>query len=480
MLRFLAELPVLIIAWLSDALEIALRFLGRIFRFGDQEESEQSTGFSGRIRRAIGQSFWFLARLITYPFAGFFFRGRRFWMFLGSIPFFVAWLGVFGLSLAVVLNHERILNRYLSRAQNAYTKQLGALGARYALRWIDDQDYANADRKFLYSLVEIQAGQNDAGERVLEQLSPEDSAGLGIAHFWRAGKCAAELDAESIDGPARQEALKRFRWHLSHASGVRPAQIAVLEAMDAYWDGKPEQAQSKYREVWQADPLQSVGYASLLKRLGNQQESVQVLQEGAQRVASVLRTDPWNRTIRYQLASILEAKEDWGRAEQIFMEGFQIHRDAEASVAYRNFLDRRTSAGLKDPNAFREQAYCLVRLLRTQGATPSTLDVASRTFLRSDLEVAGLQRELNQWLVEGLDLPIVHLCLAVCKVIVNEVDSGVWHVEQATRYDSSMQNLVVPICDHLILRAAENRPLQKRLDDWKLALEQKPQKQIVP
>ena len=154
--------------------------------------------------------------------------------------------------------------------------------------------------------------------------------------------------------------------------------------------------------------------------------------------------------------------------------------DAEASVAYRNFLDRRTSAGLKDPNAFREQAYCLVRLLRTQGATPSTLDVASRTFLRSDLEVAGLQRELNQWLVEGLDLPIVHLCLAVCKVIVNEVDSGVWHVEQATRYDSSIQNLVVPICDHLILRAAENRPLQKRLDDWKLALEEKSQKQIAP
>ena len=233
MLRFLAELPVLIIAWLSDSLEIALRFLGRIFRVGDQEESEQSGGFSGRIKRTIGQSFWFLARLITYPFAGFFFRGRRFWMFLGSIPFFVAGTGVFGLSLAVVLNHERILNRYLSRVQNAYTKQSGTLGARYALRWIDDRGYANADRKFLYSLVEIQAGQNDAGERVLEQLSPEDSAGLGIAHFWRAGKCAAELDAEPIDGPTRQETLKRFRWHLSNASGVRPAQIAVLEAMDA-------------------------------------------------------------------------------------------------------------------------------------------------------------------------------------------------------------------------------------------------------
>jgi hypothetical protein len=65
-------------------------------------------------------------------------------------------------------------------------------------------------------------------------------------------------------------------------------------------------------------------------------------------------------------------------------------------------------------------------------------------------------------------------------VIVNEVDSGVWHVEQAARYDSSMQNLLVPICDHLILRASENRALQKRLDDWKLALEEKSQKQIAP
>jgi hypothetical protein len=43
-----------------------------------------------------------------------------------------------------------------------------------------------------------------------------------------------------------------------------------------------------------------------------------------------------------------------------------------------------------------------------------------------------------------------------------------------------VQKLLVPICDHLILRASENRALQKRLDDWKLALEEKSQKQIAP
>ena len=475
MFRLLAELPVRAIAWLSDTLEIALRLIGRLFQLGEQEQADQAIGISGRIRRAIGSGFWFLANLITYPFAGFFFRGQRFWRFIGSVPFFAACLGLLALWLVILLNHERILNRYLSRVQSAYTKQEGELGARYARRWIDEPGYANPDRKFLYSLVQIQSGQTSLGERVLEQLSPEDSSGLGIAHFWRAGKYAAELDRESIDEKTRRESLERFRWHLSHASGVRPAQITVLEAMDAYWDGRHAEAREKYQQVWQNDPLESVGYASLLKRLGNETEREEVLKQGAQRVAGLLRADPWNRGVRYQLSGMFEASKDWGRAEQIFIEGYQIHRDADSLNAYRSFLSRRAVAGLQEPKAFREQAYCLVRLLRTQGATPGTLEVVSKTCLRTQEELLGLQSELNQWLVEGLDLPLVHLCLSICKAIEGQIDSSVWHVDQARRYDSNTQKLLLPICDYLIVQSRENLVWQERLEQWKMRFDDDPE-----
>ncbi|MFM7927993.1 MAG: hypothetical protein ACKO9Q_09810, partial [Pirellula sp.] len=173
-------------------------------------------------------------------------------------------------------------NRYLARVQNAYSKQNGSLGVRYSLRWIDDQDFSNLDRQFLVSLVQMQAGEEKAAESMLGHLSPEDSTGLGIAHFWRASKYGAELEKSESDLLKRKDLLERFRWHLGKASGVNQNQIDALKAMEQYWSGNQTEALDAYRTLWQQNPYEGPGFASLLRKMGKEQERTEVLQGSAQ------------------------------------------------------------------------------------------------------------------------------------------------------------------------------------------------------
>ena len=228
MLRFLTDLPVRIIAWISDLLEITLRFFGGFLDRGNFEESDRPVGFYRLLNRKLGQFFWFLAQLISYPIAGFFYRGERRRAFLCSIPFWLLGSSVMASCLLVAFNRERILNRYLARVQNAYSKQDGPKGVRAAMRWIGDTEFANADRKFLYSLVEIQNGNAGSAERILEGLSPRDSTGLGIAHYWKASQCVGKLEESTLGESQRRELVEEVDWHLERASGVRPEQIALL------------------------------------------------------------------------------------------------------------------------------------------------------------------------------------------------------------------------------------------------------------
>jgi hypothetical protein len=468
MLRFLADLPVRIIAWISDLLEIMLRFFGGLLDRGNFEDSDRPVGFYRSLNRKLAKFFWFLAQLISYPIAGFFFRGERRRAFLCSIPFWLLGSSVMASCLLVAFNRERILNRYLARVQNAYSKQDGPKGVRAAMRWIGDTEFANADRKFLYSLVEIQNGNAGSAERILEGLSPRDSTGLGIAHYWKASQCVGKLEESTLGQSQRRELLDELDWHLERASGVRPEQIALLESMKAFWDGRLDEAESKYRQVFESDVFQSLGFASLLKRLGKDQERQTVLKTGAQRMADRLRSDPWNRAYRVELASLYEALGEWGKAEQVNLEGYKIHRDQDSIDAYLASMERRTEAALKEPRDLREVAYCLVKFLRTTGASPRVQDIMARSLLRPQSELLEIQKQLQQWLVEGLDLPMVHLSLSFCKGLSGDDSSRDWHLEQACRYEQDTITLVQPLIGAMQEASKNQQELHERMERWRV------------
>lgn len=466
MLRFLTDLPIRIIAWISDLLEITLRFFAGFLDRGNFEDSGHPVGFYRSLNRKLGQFFWFLAKLISYPIAGFFYRGKRRQAFLCSIPFWVLASSVMASCLLVAFNRERILNRYLARVQNAYSKQDGPKGVRAAMRWIGDTKYANADRKFLYSLVEIQNGNAGSAERILEGLSPRDSTGLGIAHFWKASQCVGKLEESNLGESKRLELLEDLDWHLARASGVRPEQIALLESMKAYWDGRLDEAESKYRKVFESDVSQSLGFAALLKRLGKDQERQAVLKTGAERMGEGLRSDPWNRAYRVQLAYLYEALGEWGRAEQVNLEGYKIHRDQDSIDAYLASLERRAEAALKEPRDLREVAYCLVKFLRTSRSGPRVQDIMARSLLRPQSELLELQKQLQQWLVEGLDLPMVHLSLSFCKGLSGDDTSRNWHLEQACRYEPSILGLAQSLIVAMQEASKNQQQMHERMKRW--------------
>ncbi|MFM7976099.1 MAG: tetratricopeptide repeat protein [Pirellula sp.] len=467
MLRFLTKLPVRVIAWLSDAIEKSLRNIARLFRPVDADDISNARGLQGRTKFTFLRLLQFAAQLVSYPIAGLFFRGERRRSYFWSLPFLLLSIAVLSIWMIVAFNKERIFNRYLARVQNAYSKQNGSLGVRYSLRWIDDQDFSNLDRQFLVSLVQMQAGEEKAAESMLGHLSPEDSTGLGIAHFWRASKYGAELEKSESDLLKRKDLLERFRWHLGKASGVNQNQIDALKAMEQYWSGNQTEALDAYRTLWQQNPYESPGFASLLKKMGKEQERTEVLRGSAQLLSNLLRSDPWNRNARSQLAGVYESLGQWTKAEVVLIEGFQINRDKQTALAYQSFLERRIRSALTEPKNAREISYTLVRITRTQWGNASTNELICESLLGTTQEVEQLQNALNQWLVEGLDLPLVHLYLALCKVILGDAQAGSWHLQQGCRYDASLRKSVDELIDQLIERSAQKPEYHQRLLAWR-------------
>jgi hypothetical protein len=474
MLKFLTKLPVRAIAWLSDALEKSLRIIARLFRPVHTDEFSQPKGFQGRAKYSFLRLLQLTAQFITYPIAGLFFRGERRRSYFWSLPFLLLTFGALSIWLIVAINKERIYNRYLARVQNSYSKQNGNLGIRYSMRWINDGDFANLDRKFLVSLVQIQAGEEKAAESMLGHLSPEDATGLGVAHFWRASRYAAELEVSESDPLNRNALLEKLRWHLEKSSGVNQNQIDALKAMELYWSGNQQEALDAYRTLWQKNPFEGPGFASLLKKMGKEQERTEVLQASAQLLSNLLRSDPWNRSARGQLAGVYESLGQWAKAELVLIEGFQIRRDNQTAIAYQNFLERRIRNALTEPRNASEISYCLVRLTRTQWGNSSAKQAVCESLLGTTQDLEQLQNSFNQWLVEGLDIPLVHLFLALCKVISGDSQAGDWHLQQAYRYDESLRKTVAEMIDHLIGCSAKEPEYHQRLLAWRKSNESSP------
>ncbi|MFN9348316.1 MAG: tetratricopeptide repeat protein [Planctomycetota bacterium] len=467
MLKFLTKLPVRVIAWLSDAIEISLRNIARLFRPVEADDFSNAKGLQGRAKSTFLRLLQLTAQLLSYPIAGLFFRGERRRTYFWSLPFLLMSMAVLFIGLIVAFNKERIYNRYLARVQNAYSKQNGNLGVRYSLRWINDQDFSNLDRKFLVSLVQMQAGEEKAAESMLGHLSPEDATGLGVAHFWRASKYASELEKSESDLQNRNDLLERFRWHLGKASGVNQNQVDALKAMELYWSGNQTEALDAYRSLWERNPYEGPGFASLLKKMGKEQDRTEVLQSSAQLLSNLLRSDPWNRNARSQLAGVYESLGQWAKAEVLLIEGFQISRDRQTALAYQSFLERRIRSALTEPKNAREISYSLVRITRTQWGNASTNELVCESLLGTNQDVEQLQNALNQWLVEGLDLPLVHQYLALCKVILGDSKAGDWHLQQAYRYDASLRKTAEELVDQMIASSAQEPEYHQRLSAWR-------------
>jgi hypothetical protein len=79
-----------------------------------------------------------------------------------------------------------------------------------------------------------------------------------------------------------------------------------------------------------------------------------------------------------------------------------------------------------------------------------------------------LQKQLQQWLVEGLDLPMVHLSLSFCKGLSGDEASRDWHLEQACRYEQDTIALVQPLIGAMQEASKNQQELHERMERWRV------------
>jgi hypothetical protein len=92
----------------------------------------------------------------------------------------------------------------------------------------------------------------------------------------------------------------------------------------------------------------------------------------------------------------------------------------------------------------------------------------ARSLLRPQSELLELQKQLQQWLVEGLDLPMVHLSLSFCKGLSGDDASRDWHLEQARRYEQATIGLVQPLIGAMQEATKNQQELHERMERWRV------------
>jgi hypothetical protein len=482
-LVWLRELPLRIIEWMADGLE----WLFRWFAGGAEE------GFWGWVRSGLSKLFWVAVRLVAYPVSGLFLRGsgkRAYWWSMPAVL-----LGLFVIGSLVVWGwyRERILTRYLVRVQSAYSK--GEVregeGRRYAERWIRDEGFSGPEKELLYGLICMQNGSvtsgvnsllaMETGRRVLEILSPEDSKGLGVAHFWRAGEYLQGI--ESLEGDEFGARLEKVRWHVERTSGVAPGQIALLRGRLASWENDLKGADAEYRKAWEASPGVGVEIAQMYRRYGDTTNADRVLRESAERLLGVLGAEPRNRVVREQAALAYEELGQWRDAEGILVDGLQWSRDelsggkSSASASgvsmlgghYERRMDRALGSAIESEVDYRELSYSILRIVRLRGVTQGMIQRVIKLGQERGWGemLVRFQQEAQGWLVEGGDPAVVHLGLGVINWGLGELEKGRWHVEQGVRIDGRVRSIALELVDWLrgeIAQGWQGRLVE--LDRW--------------
>ena len=482
-LVWLRELPLRIIEWMADGLEWVFRW----FAGGGDE------GFWGWIRSGFNKLFWIAVRLVAYPVSGLFLRGsgkRAYWW---SMPAVMVGLFVIGSLVVWGLYRERILTRYLVRVQSAYSKGEGreGEGRRYAERWIRDEGFSGPEKELLYGLICMQNGSvtsgvnsllaMETGRRVLEILSPEDSKGLGVAHFWRAGEYLQGI--EKLEGDELEARLEKVRWHVDRTSGVAPGQTSLLRGRLASWENDLKGADAEYRKAWEASPGVGVEIAQMYRRYGDTTNADRVLRESAERLLGVLGAEPRNRVVREQAALAYEELGQWRVAEGVLVDGLQWSREdlsagksnAGASGIsmlgghYERRMDRALGITIESEVDYRELSYSILRTVRLLGVTQGLIQRVSKLGQeRGWAEVLSrLQQGAPGWWVEGGDPAVAHLGLGVINWGLGELEKGRWHVEQGVRIDGRVRRIALELVDRLQEVIAQGwRERVGELDRW--------------
>lgn len=383
-----------------------------------EQEDEPKSFLRSMIRmpiRMMAAGFGLAVRAVAFPVSALFLPPSRRNRYLRGLPAMLGAMVFLGVLFLHAYFHERILNRYVWKVQSAFGDGRVASVQSLSERLVLDAIRVRPERAFLYSLVRRENGDVEGYEAILDGLAPSDEYGYPDAHFARALDLARKINLKSVE----KEQVDALHWHLTHCSDSDNEQMHSLWALYYRANQEWEQAESRMLAASRINPMYLLPLADFFDERGNTQESSRVLSEAIQTIATKLNENPLSKSLRLELAVVLNRLKRFEDAEKVLVTGVQLHRDEEMKQALSDFYLMLYEEDREAGQPIRVQLERLMLALRAQPNSPRVYRACTDCFLMtpSSQERDLLEQALGELMVDGGSIAVAHFFMGAQRIV---------------------------------------------------------------
>ncbi len=354
--------------------------------------------------------------------------------------------------------HDKIVGVYRSKMQEAINQKDFKLASVLGGRLISESTKPDPQLMLSYAMVLIQSGEIQRGTAIINDLAPEDKSGYAAAHLLRARSYAAQL------GNNREEkSIEKLRWHLENSG---PSNVDQTESLWAtYYNaiGQLDEAAKRLENASRINPSSYLALSELYTRMNNPTGVERVLKAAKDSFTDLLKSDPLNRINRLQLAVVLTKQLKIDDAEQLMLQGLELHRDAEMRVALADFYLMRFDIGKSEQTSLSKRFNYLQRAFRLDVNYLPAYNRLIQFYTENAHAEEGKEviQLLEDMIASGNNTALAHFALSSILLIDGNSDAAQFHLKQAFHLDKQLP----VVCNNLawLLAASDASKLKEAL-----------------
>ena len=255
-------------------------------------------------------------------------RPRQFLRF-GVLPTALAVAILLAMSSAGSVSRSTLIDQY--RLAAALASQRGDDEAAQLwmqkVAWLDPND---PDYQYRLALGAERTGDADRADLIMRRIAPDDCAGYGPAHFWR----AKQMVPENHRIPRSRVSVLRHHLQCAAAHSNRNAEAAEMLAQLEFQDGNVDAAISALEPAVRYCPELKLMLARLYEIQGDRRRASSIAESGVNIFRRRVEKEPDSVANRIQCARLLTFQGSFDRAVLVLQEGAaRVHAEAVGELS---------------------------------------------------------------------------------------------------------------------------------------------------
>jgi tetratricopeptide (TPR) repeat protein len=340
------------------------------------------------------------------------------------ILFFLGALGF--ICYRVVFSADATQRLYYLSARRAATNDQVELAKRYFER-VGEFGSLSDEMKHDWAIVLDLAGDEKKATKILDEIAPDDSTGLPMAHHTKAIKLTNALNTG--DSEPTDSELDTIRSHLEKA--IPSARLDQAWADYHVKCGNSEKAVEHLINAVEEFPFLYFSLASLYATLDEPSMRIDSLNSAKSHFKDAVDRDPLDQNSRIAMINALVELGELDEAERAVVGGLQILGTPQWRRITSNFYVQRSEELTADPDIRFQK---IAQAIGFDSVNPTVYEEISSFCIGPDVD--GSKSALLKVVTGESSVGLAHLCLAYIYWNQKDQANSAFHLDQSARLDS--------------------------------------------